>query len=518
MKRNSKKGLLFGTSALVAAVLGVTVVSQSAASGGLFAYRTRAQAVVDSSIIWSASSSKTGTGNTISYSAQTSGGTTIFLYSYGGSNPTSTKMFCSKYNSTYDYGIYVDEVAGGASSLFRFQYIKSVEIVTLSSSDSGAQFSIFTDATHSGSAVHTETLDGSEQTITLTTEVAGAHYFALKPVNNLWVEIKSVKISYLCDPEGGDPTPDTYSISYLGSSNGIETHTLTEIDTASLVGNAEENSDVSISPSALSGYQLNGAFEYTDEIKDFDYTSGEITFTMPSANVTIVLVVGETGASLSSITLSGYTTNYNVNDSFSFDGTVTAHYSDSTSKAVTATSVSSPNMSTDGTPTVTVSYTEGGVTKTADYVIVVGNPGVYFTGRYNYASRQYSGAEYDEQYISFSPNGKGEWHLTRYNAIDLQDESNYIDYYSVVYFDYAITVNGNNYSATFTLTDYDLYADKANSWSGGSLDRPFKAFTPKGTPTNTTCVMNSAMTSLTVGVYQRGSSMVYDTFTFNLAA
>ena len=74
---------------------------------------------------------------------------------------------------------------------------------------------------------------------------------------------------------------------------------------------------------------------------------------------------------LSSITLSGQTTTYNVGDSFSFDGTCTAKYSDGSTKTVTPTSVSSPDMNNAGTPTVTVSYTEGGITVKATYTITV---------------------------------------------------------------------------------------------------------------------------------------------------
>ena len=76
---------------------------------------------------------------------------------------------------------------------------------------------------------------------------------------------------------------------------------------------------------------------------------------------------------LSSITLSGdYQTTFAVDEAFSYTGlVVTAHYSDSTSATVTPTSVSSPDMTTAGEKTVTVSYTEGGVTVTADYMITV---------------------------------------------------------------------------------------------------------------------------------------------------
>ena len=74
---------------------------------------------------------------------------------------------------------------------------------------------------------------------------------------------------------------------------------------------------------------------------------------------------------LSSISVSGQTTTYNVGDAFLFDGTCTAKYSDNSTKSVTPTSVSSPNMSNAGEKTITVSYTEGGITRTTNYTITV---------------------------------------------------------------------------------------------------------------------------------------------------
>ena len=62
-------------------------------------------------------------------------------------------------------------------------------------------------------------------------------------------------------------------------------------------------------------------------------------------------------AVLESISWTGYTTAYTVGDAFKKDGTVTATYSDgSTEDVSSAASFSTPDMSTAGTKTVTVSY------------------------------------------------------------------------------------------------------------------------------------------------------------------
>ena len=105
-------------------------------------------------------------------------------------------------------------------------------------------------------------------------------------------------------------------------------------------------------------------------------TTGQKTITVShggqSATYTITV---SSSRSLSSISISGQKTTYYVNDSFSFNGTCTAHYDDTTTAIVNPTNVSSPDMTTAGQKTVTVSYTEGGVTKTAEYQINVREAG-----------------------------------------------------------------------------------------------------------------------------------------------
>ena len=79
-------------------------------------------------------------------------------------------------------------------------------------------------------------------------------------------------------------------------------------------------------------------------------------------------------ATLSSIALSGtYPTEFYVGDTFSHEGqTVTATYSDaSTVDVTTSATYSVPDMSTPGTKTITVSFEENSVTKTATYDITV---------------------------------------------------------------------------------------------------------------------------------------------------
>ena len=84
---------------------------------------------------------------------------------------------------------------------------------------------------------------------------------------------------------------------------------------------------------------------------------------------------------LTSISVSDMTTSFIKNSTFEFDGVITAHYSDYSETYVSLDNsnltISEPNMSSSGTKTVTVSYTDGGVTKSTTYQITVsasGNP------------------------------------------------------------------------------------------------------------------------------------------------
>lgn len=86
-----------------------------------------------------------------------------------------------------------------------------------------------------------------------------------------------------------------------------------------------------------------------------------------------MLIVGEPPApTLSSIAVSGQTTSFTVGDAFDFGGTVTATYSNGATADVTSSALfSGYNMSETGSQTVTVSYTEDGVTVSCTFNITV---------------------------------------------------------------------------------------------------------------------------------------------------
>lgn len=77
---------------------------------------------------------------------------------------------------------------------------------------------------------------------------------------------------------------------------------------------------------------------------------------------------------LASISVSGQKTSFTVGDAFEFGGTVTATYNDGSTKTVTPTSVSTPDM-TEGKHDVTVTYVESDVSKSVGYTITVNAAG-----------------------------------------------------------------------------------------------------------------------------------------------
>lgn len=103
-----------------------------------------------------------------------------------------------------------------------------------------------------------------------------------------------------------------------------------------------------IDVSAYAGKTLQFAFKYVST------TDGAGTWEIKNIKLD---ESSDVPAVLESISWTGYTTAYTVGDAFKKDGTVTATYSDgSTEDVSSAASFSTPDMSTAGTKTVTVTY------------------------------------------------------------------------------------------------------------------------------------------------------------------
>lgn len=114
----------------------------------------------------------------------------------------------------------------------------------------------------------------------------------------------------------------------------------------------------------------------TNPVQTFTVSNGiaSISFngTVKFKSITITYTTHEV-PTLQSISLGGnYKTAFYTGDEFSFGGTVTANYSDNSTKDVTEnTKFSGYDLSNVGQQTVTASYTEADVTKTVTYGITV---------------------------------------------------------------------------------------------------------------------------------------------------
>ena len=127
-------------------------------------------------------------------------------------------------------------------------------------------------------------------------------------------------------------------------------------------------------------------YSYSGHTSEFTFSPSTST-ALTTSNVSVTITYGGKSTSqtitvnpvqktLSSISVSGGKTSFTVDESFSFGGTVTAHYSDSSSSDVTSSATfSGYNMSIAGNYTVTVSYTYGDKTETETYQITVNASG-----------------------------------------------------------------------------------------------------------------------------------------------
>lgn len=100
-------------------------------------------------------------------------------------------------------------------------------------------------------------------------------------------------------------------------------------------------------------------------------TVGNQTVTVSYGGKSTTYSITVSMGTLSSIAVTGMTTTYQKNYSFSFDGTCTATFANGYQKVVEPTSVSSPDMTSVGNKTITVSYTYNGKTETTEYIISV---------------------------------------------------------------------------------------------------------------------------------------------------
>ncbi|MBQ0009094.1 MAG: S8 family serine peptidase [Firmicutes bacterium] len=144
---------------------------------------------------------------------------------------------------------------------------------------------------------------------------------------------------------------------------------------------------------------------------------------------------GDTPAvTLSSISVSSNHRTFNVNDTFVKE-TVTARYSDNSSKVVSNATFSTPDMTTVGTKTIDVSYTESSITVNTSYQITVKESGGTSGGD----------DDIDEYYSTISDSLTETSLLSALRSLNLRMRTSTVGYSGM----------GTSTSGKFKYTDYD---------------------------------------------------------------
>ena len=141
------------------------------------------------------------------------------------------------------------------------------------------------------------------------------------------------------------------------------------------IGASFSNSVISERDSSVNG-SVTKSGTYSVDNNDSSKIHWNLSTNGSNVQITSITVTySPTSKILSSISITGQTTTFTKGDTFAFGGTVTATYSDGSTKNVTGSaSFTGYNMQTAGSQTVTVSYVENGVTKTTTYQITVNEP------------------------------------------------------------------------------------------------------------------------------------------------
>lgn len=192
------------------------------------------------------------------------------------------------------------------------------------------------------------------------TSNAGYSYFCIQENDSSASYISQFKITYIPKSISSiavktAPTKTSYEAGENFDPTGLVITKTYSDNTTADVSYASDSANFSFSPS-------------TSEELTTDNNSVTIIYGGKSCSQSITVSAAKT---LSSITISGYTTNFVEGDTFSYGGTVTAHYSDSTTTDVTSSSTFSDyNMTSVGNQTVTVSY--GGKSTTYSITVSMG--------------------------------------------------------------------------------------------------------------------------------------------------
>ncbi|MBR3387600.1 MAG: hypothetical protein IKG84_05135 [Bacteroidales bacterium] len=299
------------------------------------------------------------TGN-VAWTAEASDGATVSPTSGTGAS-TITVSFPANDDTenTKDYTVFVRTEAEGVNDEFEVNITQAKAV--------------------SGTVIFNETFDGIEGTGGRDGQFGGQVASSdFKDTDEEWADVNKMYGANKCAKYGtssADGTMTTRSISLTGNavltfeaagwSSGTNKLTVTASG-ATLSG----DTSITLSNGAWSAYSV----DITGATGSFTLTfSGRRGF-IDDIKVTTDSEVPPVTNALVSISISGQQTEFNVGDTFTLgsNAKVTASYSDGSTKDVTSKAThTNPDMSTAGTKEVTVSYTEGEVTKDTKYNITV---------------------------------------------------------------------------------------------------------------------------------------------------
>ena len=194
------------------------------------------------------------------------------------------------------------------------------------------------------------------------TSTAGYSYFCLQENDSSASYLSEIKITYVPKSISSiavktAPNKTTYEVGEYFDPTGLVITATYSDSTTRDIAYADASSSFAFDPTTSTALTTQN-------------TSVTISYSGKSCSQLISVSAAKT---LSSISISGQTTSFVEGDAFSFGGTVTATYSDSSTSNVTASSTfTGYNMTTLGNQTVTVSYTYKGTVKTTTYPINVG--------------------------------------------------------------------------------------------------------------------------------------------------
>ncbi|MBP3725924.1 MAG: bacterial Ig-like domain-containing protein [Bacteroidaceae bacterium] len=195
--------------------------------------------------------------------------------------------------------------------------------------------------------------------------IGGASSFAITNGNSSNTQVRFSRIVIDYTPNASTPPLASIALSGDYPTEFIQGDAFSH-EGAVVTATYEDNSTKDVTSSAT--FSSPDMTTLGNQTVTVSYTEGEVTKT------TDYTITVSAPPALASIALSGdYPTTFYQNDAFSYAGAVvTATYEDNSTKDVTSSATfSTPDMTTTGTKEVTVSYTEGEVTKTTSYNITV---------------------------------------------------------------------------------------------------------------------------------------------------